>query len=163
MSSFSAYFEASNSNFSTLQLWPDVQDHGSLSFGIIIGLIVLYAAHYLASPYRKLPPGPRGYPIIGSLLELRKEQWLKFAAWRKYYGQFIVSILSWLVSDLDPTGDLIYITAAGQPIIVLNSHKVAADLLDRRSGIYSDRPRNIVACDIMTGGLLFPLAKYGDK
>ncbi|KAH9966016.1 cytochrome P450 [Russula dissimulans] len=122
----------------------NVQDHGSLSFGIALGLIILYAAHYFASPYRKLPPGPRGYPIIGSLLELRKGQWLTFAAWRRDYG------------------DLIYLTAASQPILVLNSHKVAADLLDRRSGIYSDRPRNIVACDIMTGGLLFPFSRYGD-
>ena len=59
-------------------------------------------------------------------------------------------------------GDIIYFHAAGQPIVVLNSHKVAGDLLDRRSMTYSDRPRNIVACDIMTGGLLFALARYGD-
>jgi len=160
MSSFSAYLEAFK--LSPLRLWMNVQDHGFLSFGIITGLIIFYAAHYLASPYRKLPPGPRGYPIIGSLLELRKEQWLKFAAWQKDYGQFVVSILSWQISESDLTGDLIYLKAAGQSIIVLNSHKVAVDLLDRRSGIYSDRPRNIVACDIMTGGLLFPFAQYGD-
>ena len=28
----------------------------------------------------------------------------------------------------------------GQHIVVLNSHKVAQDLLNKRSGIYSDRP-----------------------
>jgi hypothetical protein len=39
------------------------------SIGVILGLIVLYAARYLASPFRKVPPGPRGYPIIGNLLE----------------------------------------------------------------------------------------------
>jgi len=142
MSSFPPYVEASKS--SSLRLWTTVQDYGFIPFGVITGLIVLYSAHYFASPYRKLPPGPRGYPIIGSLLELKKEQWLKFATWRKEYG------------------DLIYMKAAGQSIIVLNSHKVASDLLDRRSGIYSDRPRNIVAGEIMTGGLLFSLARYGD-
>ena len=59
-------------------------------------------------------------------------------------------------------GELIYLNAAGQPIIVLNSQRVAADLLDRRAAIYSDRPRYIVACDIMTGGLGFAFSPYGE-
>ncbi|KAI9511326.1 cytochrome P450 [Russula earlei] len=143
--SFAASFrllEASES--STLLLWLKVQQRGILSVGVILGVIVLYTIRYFASPYRKLPPGPRGYPIIGNLLELKTGQWLKFASWRKDYGE------------------LIYLNVAGQPIVVLNSHRVAVDLLDRRSGIYSDRPRSIVAGDIMTGGLIFALAQYGD-
>jgi hypothetical protein len=59
-------------------------------------------------------------------------------------------------------GDLIYLNAAGQPIVILNSHKVAGDLLDRRATTYSDRPRSIVAGDIMTGGFLFALGHYDD-
>ena len=59
-------------------------------------------------------------------------------------------------------GDVIYLNAAGQPMVILNSQKVAADLLDRRAGIYSDRPRNIVASDIMTGGLLVVFTRYND-
>ena len=47
-------------------------------------------------------------------------------------------------------------------MVILNSQKVAADLLDRRAGIYSDRPRNIVASDIMTGGLLVVFTRYND-
>lgn len=57
---------------------------------------------------------------------------------------------------------MIYLNAAGQPMVILNSQKVAADLLDRRAGIYSDRPRNIVASDIMTGGLLVVFTRYND-
>ena len=63
---------------------------------------------------------------------------------------------------LTPSGDVIYLNAAGQPMVILNSQKVAADLLDRRAGIYSDRPRNIVASDIMTGGLLVVFTRYND-
>lgn len=74
-----------------------------------------------------------------------------------------------ILSSLNPkiiiilyVGDIIYLNAAGQPTIVANSQKVATDLLDRRAGIYSDRPRNIVACDFMTKGLFMSLTRYGD-
>jgi hypothetical protein len=59
-------------------------------------------------------------------------------------------------------GDLIYINAAGQPVVIINSPKVGVALLDRRAAIYSDRPRNIVASDIMSDGLLFAFSRYGD-
>ena len=62
-------------------------ENPTLSFGILLGFIVLCAVRYVTSPYRKLPPGPRGYPIIGNVLELRSQQWLKFTEWRKHYGQ----------------------------------------------------------------------------
>ncbi|KAN0125466.1 Cytochrome P450 [Lactarius tabidus] len=126
------------------QLSQSAKENKTLSLGILLGFAVLYAAHYVTSPYRKLPPGPRGYPIIGNVLELRSQQWLKFTEWRKQFG------------------DVIYLNAAGQPMVILNSQKVAADLLDRRAGIYSDRPRNIVASDIMTGGLLVVFTRYND-
>jgi len=147
-----------------LKLQPREKDHGVFPIGVILGLVMIWAALYFSSPYRRLPPGPRGYPIIGNLLELRSEQWLKFARWRKQYGRFSLSILPRPHSEAQRIGlgDLIYLNVVGQPIVIINSHKVAGDLLDRRSRIYSDRPRSIVACDIITGGLLFALSHFDD-
>lgn len=50
----------------------------------------------------------------------------------------------------------------GQPMIVLNDYKIAAELLDRRAGIYSDRPAMIVASEILSDGLLLSITRYGE-
>jgi len=50
---------------------------------------------------------------------------------------------------------------AGNPVIVLNSHEVVTDLLDNKSTIYSDRPRFIMAGEILTGGIFIAFSGYG--
>ncbi|KAI0062483.1 cytochrome P450 [Artomyces pyxidatus] len=118
------------------------QQNKVLGVGLLAALVVLLASRYIASPRRKLPPGPRGLPILGNALSLRKSAWLTFTEWKKTYG------------------DVMYLTALGQPILVLNSQKAAADLLDRRSALYSNRPHNIVAAGMLTGGLFMVFQHY---
>jgi hypothetical protein len=78
---------------SLLQPWLRVKDHGVLSIGAVLGLTVFYVVRYMSSPFRHLPPGPRGYPIIGNISEMKTGQWLKFAEWHKKYGQFVASLI----------------------------------------------------------------------
>jgi hypothetical protein len=56
-----------------------------------------------------------------------------------------------------------YLDGAGQPVIVCNSLKSAFELLERRSSNYSDRPRLVMAQEILSGGLLFVLMNHDDR
>jgi len=56
-----------------------------------------------------------------------------------------------------------YLNALGQPVLVLNSLKAVSELLDRRATIYSDRPRFIMAQEILSGNLIFSFLNRGNE
>jgi len=60
------------------------------------------------------------------------------------------------------SGEMMYISALGQGVLVINSQRVAIDLLEKRSNIYSDRLRYISAGDFLTKNLMLPVTPYGD-
>ncbi|KAF5355230.1 hypothetical protein D9758_005996 [Tetrapyrgos nigripes] len=72
----------------------------------------------------QLPPGPKGWPIIGNLLDVPgKHPWFVYEKWGKRYGP------------------IISMNVFGQPIVVINSYSIAKELLDRRGTKYSSRPQ----------------------
>lgn len=62
-----------------------------------------------------------------------------------------------------PIGPIIHLDSAGKSIVVLNSVKVATDLLEKRAGIYSDRPQNIVGAEMMCGGNSLVFQHAGER
>ena len=101
-----------------------------LLFALVTAVILLHfvrtwvkrrRANPAGLPY---PPGPTPRPIIGNLLDMPLEYyWLTYAEWAKTYG------------------DIIHVKVFGQHILLLNSLEICIDLLEKRSAIYSDRPR----------------------
>ncbi|KAJ6477497.1 cytochrome P450, partial [Mycena vulgaris] len=85
--------------------------------------------------------------LVGNLFQLSENLWIPFTKWKKEHGTF--------------GGSIVYLNIIGRPVIVLNSLKAASDLLDGRPAIYSDRPQNIVASQILTGSLFMPFIGPG--
>ncbi|KAI0078411.1 cytochrome P450 [Panus rudis PR-1116 ss-1] len=97
---------------------------------LVVGLPSLVLGSWLLRKWQfrrilPLPPGPKGYPIIGNLLDLPDiEPWKTFGEWSKIYG------------------NVVYLDLPLRPTVILGSANAALDLLDKRSDIYSDRNVN---------------------
>lgn len=112
-----------------------------LSLVFLAILLLLYLA---SRSQPRLPPGPRPLPIIGNLHQApRKDSWLQFKKWHDQYGP----VVSFKVGQ--------------QQFVLLGTHKAARDLLDKRSSIYSTRPRSIVAGEYIMGGMGVLFLPYG--
>ncbi|KAK7039437.1 putative monooxygenase [Favolaschia claudopus] len=100
---------------------------GSSALALVLAAVCLgwlIVSTLLSRKSTKTPPGPPRLPILGNALQMPQTYpWLTFSNWAKSYG------------------DLVYLEALGQPLVLLNTPKAAKDLLEQRSALYSDRPR----------------------
>ncbi|KAI6042050.1 cytochrome P450 [Pisolithus marmoratus] len=113
-----------------------------LCFGIL--LFTLWRSRARRVSRSLLPPGPRGLPWVGNVLDIDASQpWVTYEEWGKRYG------------------DLTYSQVLGKEYIIVRSEKVAHELLDQRSSIYSDRPR-VPSIELFGLGFTTPTLPYGE-
>lgn len=95
----------------------------------------------------KLPPSPPGgLPILGHVFNMpKKNGWLVMHNWAQTLGP------------------IFHLNMAGQPVIVLSSNHAALELLERRSQIYSDRPRMVMTGELMSQGMVVGFSRFGDQ
>ncbi|CAE6502301.1 unnamed protein product [Rhizoctonia solani] len=112
--------------------------------------ILFWARLKRGRPHGPLPPSPKADPLIGNLRTM-----MKIVDEPRAYRDW----------GLELGSDIISISLPGQVIIVLNSQKVADDLLAKRASIYSDRPyMPMIASDKLTGwGNNTAILGYGER
>ncbi|KAI0061737.1 cytochrome P450 [Artomyces pyxidatus] len=115
---------------------------------VLVIVLVSFGLFFTRRKHNGLPrpPGPRGLPLIGNLLDVPKEpmSWLTYEQWGKTYGE-IVSV-----------------EVFGQVIVILQSAKAARDLLEKKGAIYSDRP-TLTFCDMARWEWFLPIARPNDQ
>jgi cytochrome P450 len=123
----------------------------SLGIGFLVTVVLFITYSYVQDKRRNpaglpYPPGPKGYPIIGNLLDIP--------------NAFIYKRFREMSRELD--SDIIHLQVFGFHLIACNSKGVADDLLDKRSSIYSDRPRLPMMVELMGFGWSLGFTPYNE-
>ncbi|KAI0333738.1 CyP450 monooxygenase [Cubamyces sp. BRFM 1775] len=92
-----------------------------------------------------LPPGPKGLPLIGNILDMPR--------YKPWVG----------LRDLSMTyGNLVYLRIPRNPLLIIGDADIAFELLDKKSAYTSDRPTNPMA-ELMGMDGIFGLMPYGER
>ncbi len=104
-----------------------------------------------------LPPGPKALPVLGNVHQLPASyQEQTFAEWARQYGGFSPTLAHGVSIrrrrrvrlTLVASGDVVFAKIFRRPVLVLGSLRAAQDLLEKKSGNFSDRPRLILLSEL---------------
>lgn len=117
--------------------------------GLLVGgfaLVLAIISYRYYAFRRKLPPGPPGIPILGNLREIPKTHpWRTHTQMHRKYG---------------PIFSMVY---GGNTVIYLGTYDIARELLEKRSNIYSSRPRMVMVGECISQGNRSLILPYGEQ
>lgn len=125
-----------------------------LTVFLSIALAVSWLFYTHLNPKPRYPPGPKGLPFIGSLLDINNERpWITYGEWARQYGKFHDRQDEKTISNqclrFFP-GDIVMYWVMGKPVILLGKMEHAQNLLQKRMTNYGDRPELVVAQELVT-------------
>ncbi|KDQ17935.1 hypothetical protein BOTBODRAFT_29247 [Botryobasidium botryosum FD-172 SS1] len=111
---------------------------------LTLGTVLFFTVQrQLNAGAHRYPPGPKPRPFYSTVRDVPLDSpWLKFTEWAREYG------------------DIVYLRVRGKPVVILSSYQAISDLFEKRSGIYADRTRRILA-GLMGWSCVLPFLDYG--
>ena len=112
----------------------------SLCAAASLALIWTWQKNKSRPPY---PPGPKGYPVIGNILDVPQDipVWKTFIDLAQKSGEYPLYLAengpTKILSIKDT--DVLYLKLLTKDFVVLNSTEAITDLSEKRSNIYCDR------------------------
>ncbi|EGO03193.1 hypothetical protein SERLA73DRAFT_69101 [Serpula lacrymans var. lacrymans S7.3] len=121
----------------------------TLADATVVTLTVLFLAFVYQNRRKftstKYPPGPPGLPLVGCAFENPSSEKQPYKGWRELYGP--ISHFRLLTQD----------------VFVLNTHRLAYELLDKRANTYADRPRQVMCAELISWNRAIALAPAGTR
>lgn len=118
-----------------------------LALALVATAITLALTKKKPSPSRfPYPPGPKGYPIIGNVLD--------------FPGNPVWEGLTKMAREYNT--DILHFELMGTHLMFFSSSDVGKDLAERRSAIYVDKPRFPMVKELMGCAWSFSMMSYGN-
>jgi hypothetical protein len=90
---------------------------------VLVGYLVYH--QFIRKPKRNLPPGPKGLPLLGNILNLPPKGVPTHVHWKSLNDKY---------------GPIASVTLLGQPMIFIADRDAAQEILEKKSAASSGRP-----------------------
>ncbi|KAI1012337.1 hypothetical protein LB503_004750 [Fusarium chuoi] len=115
--------------------------------GVII-LVYICTNKLLTKQNAQLPPGPRGLPVVGNVLDLPRAGQFEAHHWAKHKDLY---------------GNISSVTVFGQTLVIINDAKLAQTILNDRSAKHSSRSRMTFAGEMVGWDKTLSFLPYNDQ
>lgn len=123
---------------------------GDISPAVVFGALLVLTVWIVQKVFSKrdqlpLPPGPKGLPLVGNLLDLPPSGKLEWQHWLKHKDLY---------------GPISSVNTLGTTIVLIHDKDIAVELLEKRAAKYSGRPHMMFAVELCDYSKLLSFVGY---